>query len=133
MLWILLPLLAHSATLEEIYAQKLMHERSAHAVRVLRDRFEELKAARIACRVQLAEARMPESCFETLALERQWGLPPRVEWERKLERLCARAAASLRVPARDSEFLTPKCRTHLMTARKVETYRQGEDIGPDFD
>lgn len=126
-LLILLPLGAAAET--PGYTQRLSRARSAREITELRRQYEELKIARGACKLQLRSKSVPVACYETLTLEKKWGLHPRAAGREnlraRLDEMCARAAHELRVtvPVEPGSPVSPACRKEIARALAIREYR----------
>lgn len=123
MLILLLITLSHAfaAVSEAEFAQNLARARSVSEIARLENEFAALKIAQAACRIQLAEKTAPVSCYEALALEGG----SRLTRLRKLDRLCAAAAAALRI-ADTNAYVSSACAKSLSAARAIREYRAEE-------
>lgn len=124
MLILLLISLSHAfaAVSDAELAQKIARAKSASEIARLESENTKLKIAQMACRIQLGERSAPISCYEAIALEGG----DKLSRLRKLDRLCAIAAAALRIGDTNA-YVSFACAKSLAAARAIREYRGEED------
>lgn len=127
---------SHAAddALAAAFAKRLIRARTAGASHHIRATYESARVADLSCEVQRARNLAPISCYEHLALAKDWGVRSGAAYLRDIADLdgrCAQTASRLRVPRADVNlnFVSPRCASRVRDARATLKYR---DAGQDW-
>lgn len=122
--WTLTILTAFSTSLDQLETRKITKAKSANEIERIRRLSEDIRVARLACRLQLQSRLIPSSCYRALALEEQFGLRPSAGARQKLDRKCEQAARSAgSILDLDSKGLSPICRAEVRKAKELLAYK----------
>lgn len=110
-------------SLETSVARKIAEAKTPAALETVTASAEELRVARLACRIQLRRAQVPDTCYRAIRLEKAFRLN-QGDTLAQLDRRCEAAAKKMSrltpVALRD---LTPKCRAQVLKARELLAYK----------
>ncbi len=116
--------LANAQGLDEALIRRLASASSAAQVRRLEEQADALRVARLACRIQLRERRIPAACYSALKLERNFGLASGRGTERELDRKCESGSRRLKSPIRiEMSALSRSCRDSVRRALELLAYK----------
>lgn len=121
---LVLSLSVAAAKLDREVSRRLATARTANEANQIMITAESIRVARLACRIQINEKRIPEACYQALKLEKNFGLFSRERTEQDLDRRCEAASRRLRKPSGiDSKWLSPACRDSLRRAEELLAYK----------
>lgn len=122
---------ARAEPLEQVLIKKLEAATSPTEIARTRQNFREIVILRQSCRIQLAEKRLPFSCFHVLSQEKVFGLITSSEDERKTRRRLNQRCMDTRdiefdIPVAEKRYLSEPCREHLQKVEALVRYRHGD-------
>lgn len=119
-----LSLSARAANLDQHISRRLMAAKSESETSKIVMDAEAVRVARLACRIQISEKRIPEACYRALKLEKEFGLSTRAETLQDLDRRCEVSSRRLRRPFRaDLSYLSRSCRASIRRAEELLAYK----------
>ena len=122
---------ARAASLETVFARRLMHARRSIDLERLRAQFDHARIARLTCHLQVARGTAPIECYEVLATERAWRVLDEATYRRRrfqLDAACARATLNQRVPDAGTSLahVSRACGSRVKQVRLDLAYRRGD-------
>ncbi len=130
MIWLTTLITNHALalTLEQMTVKKISAAHSVAEVQLTHDRAENIRVARLACKLQLRDKMIPESCYRALKLEAAFGLTVSKHLQARLDRKCEMAARTLsHIPKLEIKALSRSCRDFVDRARELLAYKLDSD------
>ncbi len=119
-----IPAFVHAAHFEQVLIRRLATATSTRQLRLVEAQAEDIRATRLACRVQLSERRVPIACYSALVLEKRFGLTSHAGTTRELDRKCEAASRRLKPTEKlDLKSASPSCREAIRRAAELLAYK----------